>query len=407
VTTGDQTDLRRASLRLALRFGTLILIIFAVLLSVTYLIVQSSQRDETTHILMDAAQAASVQSAPRDVLVARDDHGQMTVSPGAPSWFPDPSQLAAAATRDDPLQTTRTVGDKTYTIVTISHDGMSVQTAQDDAENQDELRRLALALIISGILGSIAAGLVSAIIARRALRPMVDALSLQRRFVTDASHELRTPLTLLTTRAQLLRRDAAKSPAKAETALAAGLDEILQDSRVLTGILEDLLIAADPRETAERVPLDLTQLARDVVMSLSVHAKDRHIALHGPANDEPITVVGSRASILRLFTSLVSNALDHARSEVRVEVHSVGRSAEITVRDDGRGFPDDMRERAFERFASSRAGHDDNAQTRHYGLGLALVAEIAFRHDGSVRVEPTEPGSGAVIVVTLPLSILK
>ena len=111
--------------------------------------------------------------------------------------------------------------------------------------------------------------------------------------------------------------------------------------------------------------------------------------------------------MLRLFISLISNAVDHATHTVRVDVVASGRTAEIRVGDDGPGFPADMRERAFERFSSSRAGSREDAAPRHYGLGLALVAEVAARHGGDVRVEPTEPGTGAMIVVRLPLSALK
>jgi len=401
----DATDLRRATVRLATQFGVLILILFATLLSLTYLIVQSSQADETTHILMDAAQTGSVATAPRDVLVARSQNGTLTVSNNAPPWFPDATQMTAATKTDDPLRTTHKDGDRTFAVVTMSHDGVVVQTAQDDAENQSELQRLAIALIISGVLGSIASALVAGVIARRALRPMVDALSLQRRFVTDASHELRTPLTLLTTRAQLLRRESVTG--STSRSLTDGLDEILQDSRELTGILEDLLIAADPRESTERTPLDVTQLATDAVASLALYARDRGVVLAEPSSDKEVIVDGSRSSILRMFTSLISNAIEHAHSHVRIEVSVTGRTANISVIDDGPGFPEGMRERAFERFASSRAGAPDRATPRHYGLGLALVAEVAARHDGTVWVEPGQPGSGAVIVVSLPLSTLK
>jgi two-component system, OmpR family, sensor kinase len=390
------------------QFGALIVVVFAILLSLTYLIVKSSQADETTHILMDAAQAASVDNAPRDVLIARSDHGTLTVSPGAPSWFPDDSQLAAAMKVHEPLRVTLTESGRSYSIVSSFHDGLTVQTAQDNAENEGELQRLLVALIVAGVLGALASALIAAAMARRALRPMADALALQRRFVTDASHELRTPLTLLTTRAQLLRRSSTNAVAPGtQRALTAGLDEILQDSRELTGILEDLLIAADPRESTERTPLDLTELAKDAVASLSIAANDRGIAITGPIDNEPVIVDGSRAPMLRLYTSLISNAVDHATHTVTVDVVANGQTAEIRVGDDGPGFPPGMRERAFERFASSRAGRPDESTTRHYGLGLALVAEVAARHQGNVRVEPTEPGAGAVIVVTLPLSTLK
>jgi signal transduction histidine kinase len=102
----------------------------------------------------------------------------------------------------------------------------------------------------------------------------------------------------------------------------------------------------------------------------------------------------------RLLTALVVNALDHARSEVRVDIAPDGKDVVIQVSDDGPGFPVEVSEHAFDRFTSVRAESGDDRQ-RHYGLGLALVAEVASRHGGTVGIERTIDG-GAVVVVRLP-----
>src|SRR6478736_4744582 len=70
-------------------------------------------------------------------------------------------------------------------------------------------RDLLEAMIIAGLAGIALAGLVGWLSARSAIRPLGEALALQRRFVQDASHELRTPLAILDTRIQLAQRDAA------------------------------------------------------------------------------------------------------------------------------------------------------------------------------------------------------
>jgi two-component system OmpR family sensor kinase len=260
----------------------------------------------------------------------------------------------------------------------------------------------------------VAAGFIAVLMGRRAMRPMVDALALQRRFVADASHELRTPLTLLSTRAQLVRRRLAEArlaeqgtdPAANEIAddVADGIDEVVQDSRVLTEILEDLLIAADPRESVELTKLDLVALAEDAIASLGPEAEGRGIRLHRAEPGLRVVVDGARVSMLRLYTALITNAIDHALSGVTIEVLSRGRIAEIRVSDDGPGFSEETRGPAFERFATSRPNSESGEHPRHYGLGLALVAEVAARHHGGVAIEPPRPGIGAVIVVTIPLS---
>lgn len=73
---------------------------------------------------------------------------------------------------------------------------------------------------------------------------------------------------------------------------------------------------------------------------------------------------------------------------------------------DGPGFDPAIAATVFERFSSSRAGTRPGAPgdgTRHYGLGLAIVAEIARRHDGTVSIDQSHPG-GAV-VCSFPLAL--
>jgi signal transduction histidine kinase len=398
----DATDLRRTSIRLAVQFGAVSVVLLAALIGITFAIVGASQSESISETLIDASLVPGVEDAPHDVLLAFSTDGTVTVSRDAPSWFPDRALLASAANSDDPIVTTKTENGRTYRIRTDSDPGRLVEAAVDTGESSEELARLGLALGISGLIAAVAAAVLAALMSRRAMRPMVEALALQRRFVMDASHELRTPLTLLSTRAQLLRRELTEGSGPAS--ISGAVEDILQDSRELSGILEDLLIAADPRETMETAPLDLTALAREAVAALDVQASSASIHLRLEDGLVAVPIVGSRSSLLRLFTSLISNAIDHADETVVVDVRANGRVAEIRVRDDGPGFPDSMRSRAFERFATSRPNPGTSSQTRHYGLGLALVADVAARHDGSVIVEPSRPGVGAVIRVTIPLA---
>jgi two-component system OmpR family sensor kinase len=355
VSRRDATDLRRTSIRLAVQFGAVSVVLLAALIGITFAIVGASLAESVDGVLVDASLVPGIADAPHDVLLAFSVDGKVSVSGNAPGWFPDKALFAAAAKSDDPITTTETEHGHTYTIRTDSDPGRLVQAAVDTAESSEELRRLGL----------------------------------------------RTPLTVLSTRAQLLRRELAEG--RNPESVAGEVDDILQDSRELTEILEDLLIAADPRETMATAPVDLADLAREAVAAFAVQASNAGIALGLEGDSIAVPVNGSRSSLLRLFTSLISNAIDHADTLVVVTVRSKGRNAEIAVRDDGPGFPDSMLGHAFERFATSRSTTSASSHPRHYGLGLALVADVATRHHGSVAVDPSRPGTGAVIRVAIPL----
>ena len=93
-----------------------------------------------------------------------------------------------------------------YTTYAVAHDGTRFVAAYDMAAHHREEMRLLWSSIAAGAVGVLLAAGAGWVIGRRAVQPLAEALSLQRRFVTDASHELRTPLTVLHTRAQILRR---------------------------------------------------------------------------------------------------------------------------------------------------------------------------------------------------------
>jgi signal transduction histidine kinase len=241
------------------------------------------------------------------------------------------------------------------------------------------------------VLGLLLAGVTGAWLGRRAAVPLTQALALQRRFVADAGHELRTPLTLLSTRAQLLQRHLADSPAKSE------VDELVADARHLTGILEDLLLAADPREQEPDRSVDLAALARQAVAAAQPEAAGREVRLSVHADGEQV-VGGSAAGLRRALTSLLDNGIRHARSEVTVSVAG-GRDVVVEVADDGPGIDPALMPALFTRFSGGAPEQD--APRRRYGLGLSLVSEIAARHGGAVSARNSATG-GAVLRLTLP-----
>ncbi len=104
----------------------------------------------------------------------------------------------------------------------------------------------------------------------------------------------------------------------------------------------------------------------------------------------------------RLFRNLFENARAAAPCPVRVVVRCwpapLGSrpALEVSVRDNGPGFPSGQRRRLFEPFFTTK--------TRGTGLGLAICRRIVEAHGG--RIEAGPDGPGAEILITLPLRTL-
>lgn len=256
------------------------------------------------------------------------------------------------------------------------------------------------ALVVGGVLGIALAGVTGVLIAKQAVRPLGESLALQRRFVADASHELRTPLTVLSARIQLAQRRLGP-----DSEAAGVLTELRADSAKLADVIEDLLHSVSGGPDTPDEPTDLTALARDVVADLALVAGEAGIGLTAEAPESPVPVPVAQAPLRRVIVALADNAIKYTPSggsvTVGVATGSGGTTALLTVADTGPGIAGPAPERVFERHAG--AGSDLLGGRRSYGLGLALVRDIAVRNGGSVRIAETGEG-GTTMEVTLPLA---
>ncbi|MEO5314956.1 HAMP domain-containing sensor histidine kinase [Pseudarthrobacter sp. CC12] len=261
-------------------------------------------------------------------------------------------------------------------------------------------RDLIEGMILAGLAGIVLAGVVGWVSARSAIRPLGEALARQRRFVQDASHELRTPLAILDTRIQLAQRKAEPGSESAQA-----LARIREDTATLTGIVNELLLAATasaPSAGAE--PADAASAARSVSESLQDLARQQGVSVEFSSGGPAMVRVDS-GSLRRAVLALADNALAHTPSGGRVAIScSVeGSRAVILVADTGSGITGVDPGRIFDRFVRA-PGLDGDGGRRSFGIGLALVRDIATAAGGTVEVARTGPG-GTTMRLALPLAL--
>jgi signal transduction histidine kinase len=274
----------------------------------------------------------------------------------------------------------------------------------DMAPYQAARNRLLMSLAFAELTGILASIVVVALFTRRSVQPLTQALSLQRRFVADASHELRAPLTVLHTRAQMLAHRVGTADAQT---MRKDVDALVADTRALSGIVDDLLASATM--TAGKPPrdrVDLAEVAAAVRDSMSSYAGSLGVRLsykcEKPSNPATFEVIGSAAALRRALTSLVDNALghEHEGGTVELRVRRDAANVVVAVVDDGVGIDTETMARLFTRF-SHGSEHTTREGRESYGIGLALVREIAQAHGGDIAVAST-PGEGATFTLTLP-----
>ena len=221
-----------------------------------------------------------------------------------------------------------------------------------------------------------------------------NADRLRRNVMADVAHELRTPLSVLQGRLEGLIDGVYERDDRQ-------LNELLEETRVLSRLIEDLRTLA--LSDAGALPLqkeatDLADLVRDVVHSMTPEADRKSVSLSPSPSDETAVADVDPVRMREVLTNIVSNALRHssAGSSVIVSVSQTTEDITIGVRDAGEGMAPEEVARIFDRFYKGAA-------SRGSGLGLAIAKSIVTAHDGEIHAS-SELGKGTTVELTVPKS---
>jgi signal transduction histidine kinase len=228
---------------------------------------------------------------------------------------------------------------------------------------------------------------------------MADTLdredTIRRDLVASVAHELRTPVAVLQAGHEALL-DGVADPSPEQ--LGSLRDEVLRLARMIDDL--QTMAAADAavlQLTRER--RDLADIAGAAADSLAVRFEAAEVTLDRHLAAAP--VLADERWMHQVVTNLLGNALKFtpAGGTVTIRTGHHGADATLEIADTGIGIPADELPRIFDRFWRGQAA----AQTSGSGIGLAIAAELARAHGGTLTAD-SEPGRGAKFTLTLPLA---
>lgn len=194
-------------------------------------------------------------------------------------------------------------------------------------------------------------------------------------------HQLRTPLASALLNVARLRGDSEQQELAARVR-----DRLNEVGRIIN---DTLRFAAGPRRSDDE--FSISALIADVVETCDNGCD----VVRAAPNTPGVSVAGNRDAIKGALANLVDNARqacgDDARIEVTAEVHD--GSLHLSVTDNGPGIADDIRDRLFEPFFTTRP--------QGTGLGLAVARAVAEVHGGGIVVDSSP--AGACFTLRLPL----
>jgi signal transduction histidine kinase len=218
-----------------------------------------------------------------------------------------------------------------------------------------------------------------------------ERLATLGQMAATVAHEIKNPLSAIKSIAQVMGEDASLS------------HEYSRDLSLIVGETDRLgrsvtqLLSFARKELPAELPTRSEQLIQSVVRLFQVNAEKDGIKLTVKlANDEELN--GAAVSALRVaLSNLLINALQATPpgGEVKLDQTVDNGDFVVTVEDSGSGIPDDLRQRVWEPFFTTKQ--------RGTGLGLAIVRKRMQEAGGVARLAPRLNGGGARFELRVPL----
>ena len=230
-------------------------------------------------------------------------------------------------------------------------------------------------------------------------RAEAEKLAVTGRMAARIAHEIDNPLAGIANAFRLFRNAVPKDCP--EYCFVERTEQEIQRVARIIRLMYDLHRPNQEREA----DVQIDETVREVVMMLEPlcrqYAARVEIASPAPA----IRAYVPEGSLRQILFALVTNAIEASPPDgvVRIGLAADSQALVLSISDEGGGIPDDLRDRIFEPFFSTKTGKGNEGGL---GLGLSTAKQLAELLRGRLEYE-SKAGMGTVFRVRLPLARIK
>jgi two-component system phosphate regulon sensor histidine kinase PhoR len=223
---------------------------------------------------------------------------------------------------------------------------------------------------------------------------------MRRDFISNVSHELRTPVSVIMANSETLVDGALDDKKQSKVFAKAILHNAERLSDMVSSLLD--LSRIDYGELKLNIEeLSINDYINDAIDSLKNLGKRKNISIECSCSKNKI-VLADKNALERILNNLIENAFKYSDPEsiINISTRKTKDYLEVSVKDNGRGVPDQEKDFLFDRFyrtADARATDEKGS-----GLGLAIVKNLVNNLNGEVGIKNTYP-NGSIFWFTLPL----
>lgn len=281
---------------------------------------------------------------------------------------------------------------------TKNNEKVYIQILANVDGEEGTLENLLNILIIGTAILVIIFIVVSYILSKRAMKPIISAYKKQTEFVQNASHELRTPLTIIQAKQEMLLTQ----PDKKIIEKSEEINLTLKETRRLTKLIKELMELAradDNNNKIEKEETNINKLIEEVAAPYIDMAAMQEKTIEFDFKYNKIIKL-NKSKINELFIILLDNAIKYTNKEDKIIIKTYEKDVKcnIEVIDTGIGISNNAIGHVFERFY--REDKARSRQTGGNGLGLAIAKTIVNMHNGTIKAIHNKP-KGTIIKIRI------
>ncbi|NOW03648.1 Cache 3/Cache 2 fusion domain-containing protein [Clostridium beijerinckii] len=243
---------------------------------------------------------------------------------------------------------------------------------------------------------------------KRLLEETVQYEKLKTEFIANMSHELRTPLNIIFSTAQLfnvlINRDEDLNTEKMKNYT----NSIKQNCYRLVRLVNNLIDITKIDSGYMKLELkngNIVQVVEDITQSTAEYVGYMSRTIIFDTDNEEKIMAFDEEKLERILLNLISNATKFTEpgDKISVNLYDMDDHIVISVKDTGRGIPEEKVSQLFQRF--KQVERLLNRSHEGSGIGLSIVKALVEMHEGTIEVKSVY-GQGTEFIICLPVKIV-